>query len=167
MTFNEVLDGWVAAGCPNVAVDKSSRRARPKTENTLDKIGYLLDGHVRPPLGGLRVERTDTERVAAVFHAMAEAGYATSTIDHTRSCLNQACVYGVRKGGITVNLAANVLLPAARPSRKRKSFTIDQVRKLLLEAIPTDPRPAQWVDRAYVRTASWGTGRPALGQCGA
>lgn len=145
VTFNEVLDGWVAAGCPNVAVDKRSRRAKPKSENTLDKIGYLLDGHVRPPLGNLRVERTDTERVAAVFHAMAEAGYATSTIDHTWSYLNQACVYGVRTGRITVNPAADVLLPAARPSRTRKSFTIDQVRKLLLEAIPTDPRPAQWV----------------------
>jgi integrase len=144
-TFNDVLDAWVAAGCPNVAVDKRSRRARPKSENTLDKIGYLLNGHVRPPLGTLRVERTDTARVAAVFQAMADAGYATSTIDHTWSYLHQACVYGVRNCRITVNPAADVLLPEARPTRKRKSFTIDQVRSLLLEAIPKDPRPAQWV----------------------
>jgi integrase len=38
-----------------------------------------------------------------------------------------------------------VLLPAARPPRKRKSFTIEEADKLLHVGIPQDPRPALWM----------------------
>ena len=89
-TFNEVLDAWVEAGCPKAAVSKRSRRAKAKSPNTIATIGYLFDGHVRPQIGGLRVDRTQTPRVEQVFAVMAEAGYATSTIDHTWTYLNQA-----------------------------------------------------------------------------
>jgi hypothetical protein len=37
------------------------------------------------------------------------------------------------------------LLPTARPPRKRKSFTIEQVQTLLTVAIPKDSRPALWL----------------------
>ena len=66
-TFDEVLDAWVAAGCPKAAVSRDSRRARAKSANTIATIGYLFDGHVRPAIGGLRVNRTSTERVEQVF----------------------------------------------------------------------------------------------------
>jgi hypothetical protein len=81
-TFGEVMDAWVDAGCPKAAVSKNSRRAKPKSPNTLTTIGYLFDGHVRPQIGGLRVDRTQTPRVEQVFAVMADGGYATSTIDH-------------------------------------------------------------------------------------
>lgn len=45
-TFNEVMDAWVAAGCPKAAVSKNSRRAKAKSPNTIATIGYLFDGHV-------------------------------------------------------------------------------------------------------------------------
>jgi integrase len=144
-TFDEVIDIWTDAGCPNVAIGKQSRRARPKSQNTLDTIAYLLDGHVRPEIGKLRVERTPTATVEAVFKAMADKGYATSTIDHAWVYLSQACLYGARQGLIETNPAADVLLPQARPSKQRKSFTLDQAQILLFDAIPRDPRPAQWV----------------------
>jgi integrase len=32
-----------------------------------------------------------------------------------------------------------------RPSKPRKSFTIDQVQRLVVEAIPADSRPAMWL----------------------
>jgi integrase len=144
-TFDEVIDDWVAADCPKAAVSKNSRRARAKSPNTIATIRYLFDGHVRPQIGGLRVDRTKTGRLEQVFQAMADAGYATSTIDHTWTYLNQACLYALRRGVIKSNPAADVLLPAARPPRTRKSLTIEEADKLLRVGISQDPRPALWM----------------------
>jgi hypothetical protein len=94
-TFNEVIDDWFA-DCPKAAVSRNSRRARSKSANTIATARYLLDGHVRPVIGGLRVDRTRTERVEQVFQKMDDNGYATSTIDHAWSYLNQACHYALR-----------------------------------------------------------------------
>ncbi|MCP4959264.1 MAG: tyrosine-type recombinase/integrase, partial [Actinomycetia bacterium] len=46
---------------------------------------------------------------------------------------------------IRTNPAAEVLLPARRASRARKSFTLEQTQRLITEAIPADPRPAMWL----------------------
>ncbi len=67
---------------------------------------------------------------------MVEKGYATSTIDRNWNYLNQACQHALRERRIKTNPAANVLLPAVRPSKPRKSFTIDQAQRLLVDAIP-------------------------------
>lgn len=115
-TFDEVIEAWTDAGCPNVTISARSRRARAKSQNTLETIGYLLDGHVRPEIGKLRVDRTPTDTVEAVFKKMADKGYATSTIDHAWVYLNQACLHGVRQRQIDTNPAAEVLLPEARPA---------------------------------------------------
>jgi integrase len=46
---------------------------------------------------------------------------------------------------VKTNPATDVLLPARRASKSRKSFTIEQAQKLLVEGIPADPRPAMWL----------------------
>ncbi|MBW3548977.1 MAG: site-specific integrase, partial [Actinobacteria bacterium] len=95
--------------------------------------------------GRLRVDRTSTERLEELFNGMVEKGYATSTIDRNWNYLNQACQHALRERRIKTNPAANVLLPAVRPSKPRKSFTIEQAQRLLVEAIPADSRPAMWL----------------------
>jgi hypothetical protein len=52
-------------------------------------------------------------------------------------------VDALRRGVIKANPAADVLLPAARPPRKRKSFTAEEVGRLL--RVPQDARPALWM----------------------
>jgi hypothetical protein len=92
LSFDEAIDDWLGASCPDSMPSKRSRHAKAKSENTLDKIRSLLDSHMRPRIGRLRVDRTSTERVELVFQEMDQAGYATSTIDHTWSYLNRlAC----------------------------------------------------------------------------
>ncbi|MEX2420463.1 MAG: site-specific integrase, partial [Actinomycetota bacterium] len=71
--------------------------------------------------------------------------YATSTIDRTWNYLNQACQHAQRARRIKTNPAADVLLPARRPSKPRKSLTIEQAEKLITKGIPEDPRPAMWL----------------------
>ena len=94
---------------------------------------------------GLRVDRTKTARVERAFQAKADAGYATSAIDHTWTYLHQSCLYALRRGVIKTDPAADVLLPAARPARTRKSLSIEEADKLLHVGIPQDARPALWM----------------------
>jgi len=144
-SFNDVIDGWFAAGCPSSSPSIRSRHAKEKSANTIDNAHYLLDHHVRPALGGVRVDRVTVARVESAFAAMATDGYATSTIDRAWLYLNQACEHGLRVGRIKSNPAASVLLPAARPGKQRKTLTIEQAQQLLVEAIPADRQPAMWL----------------------
>lgn len=144
-TFGEVIDAWRAAGCPSVAPSSRSRHARRKSPKTIENVTYSVEAHLRPQLGKLRVDGTRTEGLEARFREMADDGYATSTIHHAWLYLNQACLYGLRRRMVATNPAADVLLPEPKPSKQRKSFTVDEARRLLFEAIPQDPRPAMWV----------------------
>lgn len=145
LTFNELIEEWFAAGCPNVAPTRASRHARIKSANTVANARQLLGTSVQPVIGRQWVDRTSTERLEQLFAAMAERDYATSTIDRTWGYLNQACQYGVRLRRTKTNPAAGVLLPARRASKARKSFTVEQVERLITEAIPNDPRSAMWL----------------------
>jgi integrase len=144
-TFAEVIEAWFGAGCPNVAPTSKSRHARVKSPNTVANAHQLLGTSVLPVLGRLWVDRTSTERLEQLFNDMAARGYATSTIDRNWNYLNQACQHALRERRIRTNPAASVLLPAVRPSKQRKSFTIEQAQRLLSGAIPADPRPAMWL----------------------
>ncbi len=145
VTFNEVIDEWFAAGCPNVSPSRTSRHARVKAPATVANAEQMLGTHVRTAVGALWVDRTSTERLESVFSAMAAAGKSTSTIDRSWNYLNQACQYGLRQRLVKRNPAADVLLPARKPSKKRKSFTLEQAERLLTDAIPADTRPAMWL----------------------
>jgi len=144
-TFNEVIDAWFADGCPNVAPTKTSRHARTKSPKTLANARQLLGTSVRPIIGHLWVDRTSTERLEKLFAEMAEQGYATSTIDRNWNYLNQALQHGLRRRTIKTNPAADVLLPEKRPSKPRKSLSVEQMQHLVVDAIPADPRPAMWL----------------------
>jgi hypothetical protein len=71
---------------------------------------------------------------------MAAAGYATSTIHHTGSTsTRRACTRSVSA------VQSRIRRPTCcspRPDRPRKSFTVEQLERLLIDAIPQDARPA-------------------------
>jgi len=144
-SFADVIEAWFKAGCPNVSPTAKSRHARTKSPNTIANARQLLGSSVLPVVGKLRVDRTTTQRLEEMFRGMAERGLATSTIDHNWNYLNQALQFGVRQRMIKTNPAAAVLLPERRPKKERKSFTIEEAERLLVKAIPADPRPAMWL----------------------
>src|SRR3546814_883380 len=145
LTFNEIIDAWFEAGCPNVSPTKTSRHARVKSAATVANAHQLLRSNIRPAIGALWAERTSTQRLEEVFLAMDAQGKSTSTIDRSWNYLNQACQFAVRQRRIKRNPASDVLLPPRKASKARKSLTIEQAQKLLAEAIPSDPRPAMWL----------------------
>jgi len=145
LTFDDVIDAWLEAGCPVGKPASRARHHRPKSPNTIDNARSLLRGHLSPAIGLRRVERTTTPRLEELFERMSAAGYATSTVDRTWGYLNQACEWAVRQRMVQTNPAAEVLLPARRPARQRRSLTIDQVEVLIRDAIPADSQPAMWL----------------------
>ncbi len=144
-TFAGVIQAWFDVGCPNVAPTRKSRHSRVKSPKTIANAHQLLGTSILPVIGDLRVDRTTTRRLEDLFQSMAAGDYATSTIDRNWNYLNQALQLGVRERRIKTNPAADVLLPAIKPSKPRKSFTIDQAQALLTDAIPVDSRPAMWL----------------------
>lgn len=144
-TFGEIVDDWLAAGCPTSSAGTRTRHAKEKSQNTIDNAKFLLGTHIKPHLGTLWIDRTRTKRVEQVFAKMATDGYATSTIDRTWGYLNQACQHALRERRITTNPVNDVLLPQVRAAKQRKSLTVEQVTSILLTAIPQDPRPAMWL----------------------
>src|SRR5256886_1223022 len=144
-SFAQVIDTWLAAGCPIASPTKTSRHAREKSRTTIANARYLLEGQVGPTIGGLGVDGTAPARLEELFAAMAREGYSTSTVDRTWLYLNQACSWAMRQRQIRTNPAADVLLPVARPAKTRKSLTIKQAQALLVDAIPGSTRPAMWL----------------------
>ncbi|HET8930210.1 MAG TPA: hypothetical protein VFN21_06085 [Acidimicrobiales bacterium] len=144
-TFDEILDAWFEAGCPNVSPTRKSRHARDKSPNTIASARQVLDTHVRPVIGRRRVDRTGVEELEAVFQRMADRGRATSTVTHAWNYLNQACQHALRARTIARNVAPDVLLPKVAPSKKRKSLTREQAEKMVFEVIPESTRPAMWL----------------------
>ncbi len=143
-TFADVIEAWFAEGCPNVSPTRKSRHARVKSPNTIANARQLLGTSVLPAIGSMRVDKTTTRRLEELFESMV-ATHATSTIDRNWNYLNQALQHAVRNRTIRANPAADVLLPAIRPSKPRKSFSLEQAQLLLTVAIPADPRPAMWL----------------------
>ena len=133
-TFADVISDWFGAGCPNASPTAKSRHARVKSPNTVANARQLLGTSVLPVIGKLFVDRTSTERLEKLFNDMATRGYATSTIDRNWNYLNQACQHALRERRIRSNPAAGVLLPAVKPTKLRKSFTIEEARRLLVDA---------------------------------
>jgi hypothetical protein len=83
-TFDEVIDAWFEDGCPNSSASKRSRHARTKSPNTLTNARQLLDTSVRPVVGKLRVDRTSTERLEALFAVSPSGPWKSTTTTPAR-----------------------------------------------------------------------------------
>ena len=53
VSFNEVPDDWLEAGCPSAAPGGRTRHARQKAASTIDNARRLLGTHIRPAIGVL------------------------------------------------------------------------------------------------------------------
>ena len=153
-TFAEVIDAWFADGCPNVSPSGKSRHSRVKSPNTVANARQLSGTSVVPVIGKLWVDRTSTERLEKLFLAMAERGYATSTIDRNWNYLNQACQHALRDRRIRTNPATAVMLPAVRPSSTRKELHHRAGSAAAGRRDPGRQPPGDVADRAHVRPAA-------------
>ena len=143
--WNERNERWMAwVRFPAGSRRKVERTDKAEAQHDLDELLALRAQALDP---GPRRQRslTFSEVIDAWFEAGCPNVAPSRTSRRSWNYLNQACQHALRKRSIKRNPAADVLLPARKPSKPRKSFTIEQAQKLLADAIPADPRPAMWL----------------------
>jgi integrase len=59
--------------------------------------------------------------------------------------LNQALRHALRRQRIRTNPVQDTLLSETRPLKERRTLTIQQARRILLDAVPEDRNPAMWL----------------------
>ncbi len=99
---------------------------RPKT-----LAGYqdLLDRHVRPTLGALRLRQLDPSHLAGLYAALRERGLRREPW-RVHRLLHRACAVGVRWGWLASNPAAAVEAPPYQPAR-RPAWTLAEAQAFL------------------------------------
>jgi hypothetical protein len=119
--------------CPDQVTEHGRQRPLPPRRPRPLRGGQALgrSDHDRPPRGGVPEDGGGGLR---------HQHHPSRVAD-----LNQACLHAVRQRRTRLNPAADVLLPEARPPMARKSCTIEQLERLLVDAIPQDARPAMWL----------------------
>ncbi len=116
-TLNDLLTQWLQTAA-----------LRPKT-----LAGYqdLLDRHVRPTLGALRLRQLDPSHLASLYAALRQRGLRREPW-RVHRLLHRACAVGVRWGWLASNPAAAVEAPPYQPPR-RAAWTLAGVRTFLAD----------------------------------
>src|SRR5579885_2822515 len=103
---------------------------------TLDSYRTLVERHIIPTLGRIRLRRLEPDHVEMLLQAKAEEGLSANTRRLIRATLRRALSVAVRKGQVARNVAALVDGPkVVQP--KRRALTVDEARRLL-DAIRDD-----------------------------
>ncbi len=97
VTVGEWIDEWIAAGAPG-------RKKKRVSQRTLERYADLLRVHVKPVLGGRRLQALQATEIDALYSKMAAAAViAPRTQHHVHTVFSSALATATRKGKISVN----------------------------------------------------------------
>ena len=94
-----------------VAAPKRRTGRGPITAKTLTDHRNLIDGHIVPRIGKVRVDRLTVGQIESMYQDMADAGLSQSTISHTRDALSMSLDRAVKLGLIPRNVSKSADLP--------------------------------------------------------
>jgi integrase len=103
-------------------------------DNTVDNYGYVVNGHLIPGLGRVRLDKLTAEQVDQFLADKAADGYSKSYVTRMRTVLVDALNHAVRRNLIVRNVAALSIVPRIDPPTRRQSFTAEQARALVAAA---------------------------------
>jgi integrase len=113
------------------ALGAFAARIRAKKPAGAAHYRYLLDRHVLPEFGGLRLRDITLDRVQALLDRKLAAGYSVQTAIHIRNCISALFRHAKRRQVFTGDLpTVGVELPAGQHP-ERPSLTWDQARALI------------------------------------
>jgi integrase len=133
LTVAAYLKDWLAHVLP----------ARPVSVATVENYTTMVNHHIIPAIGGVRLERLRADDVDRLLRNMAADGKARSTIRLARGVLVSALNHAERRDMVSRNAARLAVVPPA-PKRESRSLTVDQARSLL-SAIRGERLEAAWV----------------------
>ncbi|MEV6892728.1 tyrosine-type recombinase/integrase [Kribbella sp. NPDC051137] len=130
--FSEVADAWVKE--IEALVDDGSRSPR-----TVQSYKSVLEKHVRPALGELRLGEVTTARVDTFIHKVkAKVGVPTAKL--CRSVTSGVMSLAVRSGPLDANPVREIRrIESARRKKLARSLTVEQI-ELWLRAVSKNER---------------------------
>ena len=120
-TVAQLVDSWLSRGAP-----------KRKGLGALATARFLVDRHIIPAFGSVKVADLRAEDVERWMDAMGAAGFSKATIAKARSQLSQAFDYGIKRRRATWNPARIAEAPTglAEP-RQGRALTGPEARSLL------------------------------------
>ncbi|HEY8490967.1 MAG TPA: site-specific integrase [Dehalococcoidia bacterium] len=125
-TVGDLLDAWLQAKAGQV---------RP---GTLASYRWLVDHHLRPRLGAVRLAALDAARIEAALAEMRRAGRSARTRIYALTLLRQACKAGVRWGWLGTNPATLAHAPKAEERPHAPAFLGPDEARRFLHAVRDD-----------------------------
>jgi integrase len=125
-TVGECVYEWL-----RVAAPKRRTRRGPISAKTLADHRCLIDKHIVPRIGKVRLDKLTVQQIEAMYQDMADAGLSQSTISHTRDALSMSLDRAVKLGLMPRNLAKSADLPKVAARAPRKSMTPDQAAEFI------------------------------------
>jgi integrase len=120
-------------------------KAAPKRKGAawLDTCRRLVDSHIMPTWGRVRIDQVSVDGVESWMAELAES-LSKATVSKVRSQLAQAFDYGIRRRVVDWNPAKIAELPAVeRPGRDGRALTKTEVRALL--NVASEHRLGAWI----------------------
>jgi integrase len=123
-------------------------KAAPKRKGSawLDTCRRLIDSHIMPTWGRVRIDQVRVEGVESWMAELSES-LSKATVSKVRSQLAQAFDYGIRRRVVDWNPARIAELPSVdRPAREGRALTKIEVRALL--NVASEHRLGAWITTA-------------------
>ena len=124
MTVGKWLDHWLTT-----VVD-----GRVGSDNTRQNYKQIVDVHLKPALGKVRLDKLSPEQVDRFLSTKAAEGLGRSHVGRMRSILADALRHAERRGLVARNAGALSVMPKTTAPAERQSLTPDQARALLAAA---------------------------------
>lgn len=131
-TFNAWADEWLQL--------KRQAGTRP---TTLRGYTWLLDQHIRPSLGTLKLNRITPTMIRRLLEEKNRSGLSTATVRHIHGLIRNVLGDAEREELLSRN-PAKLVKPPALQRDERRALTIDEARRLL-ESIRGDRLETAWV----------------------
>lgn len=121
------LGGWFPVWLDGPA----ARRVRPRT---LESYRQLIDGHIVPAIGHVRLARLQPEHVEQLHAAILAKGLSPATALRAHRVLARALRVAEQRGRVARNVATLVDAPTASRPASGDALTVEEVRKVLVAA---------------------------------
>lgn len=131
-TFGNWLDEWLTM--------KRRQGTRP---TTLRGYRWLIETHVRPTLGRVRLDKLTPTMIRRVIEAKRESGLSTATVRHVHGLIRNALADAEREELVHRNVAKAVR-PPSLDRAERRGLTLAEARRLI-DAVQGDRLEALWV----------------------
>jgi integrase len=145
-TSSPTLQTWVTHYLDVLAPKKVVKGRKGNARNTISSYRSLATNWVFPRIGTIKLDRLTVEDLEGVYHAMADAGMADSSIKQCHAAMKTILETATKRNRMPRNVAKVAWLPAGAAPAETREVPVDELR-LILEAANRHRLAARWIIR--------------------